>query len=190
MPWLFFQIAPESLSRLSELLLRPLMAYPVVGFLLLLILVDIVTGVISAFITHKLNSNTSFAGMGKKVLMTLVICAGKIFDALQSNIAPNSEPLPCAKLIASYYCLHELLSILENVDRAGVPIPGWLKVRLQKSQTIIDSDDGKPRLSVNHADKIIVQSQKTQAVTESQSMAKVVLGPTGEPISDPKVPPA
>jgi phage-related holin len=39
--------------------------------------------------------------------------------------------LPLGQAVAGFYCAHELLSLLENSDRAGLPVPGILRDALK-----------------------------------------------------------
>ena len=88
---------------------------------LVFIAVDYVTGVIAAGVTGKLNSNAGLRGIAKKFVM-LAICV----------VAYQVDKIAGSGLIVRNACLYfyasnELLSIVENAGRIGVPIPGALK---------------------------------------------------------------
>ena len=91
--------------------------------LLFLQVVDIVTGVIAAWIEGKISSAASWVGMGKKVLVILAISMGAVLEPFVG--------LPLGKVVASYYLFTEAISITENLKRAGVPIPKALRDALE-----------------------------------------------------------
>ena len=102
--------------------------YPFVGQLLLLMMLDIVTGLVAAFITRTVNSSTGYAGMGRKVIILTAVAVGVILEPLANGI-------PLGKLVAVFYTFTEGISIVENVGRSGVPIPSVLTQALEKLRT-------------------------------------------------------
>lgn len=101
--------------------------YPFVGILLLLMMLDVMTGLIAAFIEKTLSSTASWRGMGRKVIMLSAVGMGM---ALEST--PYSAGIPLGRLIAVFYTVTEGLSIMENMARSGVPIPQALRDALAK----------------------------------------------------------
>jgi len=100
--------------------------HPLVQTLVILMGLDIVTGLIAGFVTRTLSSDVSYKGMAKKVLMLMVVVAvGIVQRTWQTD-------LPLGAIAAGFYCVHELLSILENVGRAGVPVPEALAQAIDK----------------------------------------------------------
>ena len=83
--------------------------------------IDYITGVIAAGVTGKLNSNAGLRGIAKKFVM-LAICV----------VAYQVDKIAGSGLIVRNACLYfyasnELLSIVENAGRIGVPVPMALK---------------------------------------------------------------
>ena len=83
--------------------------------------IDYITGVIAAGVTGKLNSNAGLRGIAKKFVM-LAICV----------VAYQVDKIAGSGLIIRNACLYfyasnELLSIVENAGRIGIPVPGALK---------------------------------------------------------------
>lgn len=99
--------------------------YPFVGLLLLMMMLDVLTGLTAAFIAKKLSSAASWNGMGKKVLILAAVGMGTAME-------PYAAGLPLGRLVAVFYTVTEGLSILENLSRAGVPIPQQLRDALEK----------------------------------------------------------
>ena len=88
---------------------------------LVFIAVDYVTGVIAAGVTGKLNSNAGLKGIAKKFVM-LAIC---VVAYQVDKIAGSGFIVRNACLY--FYASNEVLSIVENAGRIGIPVPGALK---------------------------------------------------------------
>lgn len=108
----------KSLSDFAE-------AFPFVGILAGLMLLDIATGIVAAIIKGEVNSSCSFRGAFKKVQMLLLVAAGLTFEFLYPEV-------PWGRMIAALFSLGEMISIIENAGRAGVPIPDQLRETLSR----------------------------------------------------------
>lgn len=86
--------------------------------------IDILTGLIYAFITNTFMSAKMRSGLGKKVGELLIIVIGLLFT-VGMNV-----PTEILKGIALYIIFMELMSILENLDKLGVPIPAFISKTL------------------------------------------------------------
>lgn len=98
----------------------PLLVQVLIGVMLL----DILSGVLAAYITNTLDSRVSFRGMAKKALALVLV-----------GVAAWIEPavgIPLASAVAGFYTVHELLSILENATIAGLPVPDVLRDALAR----------------------------------------------------------
>ena len=103
--------------------------------LLVLMLVDIVTGFLAAAINKQLSAAVMFKGGCKKfVILAVVVLVHYLGDAM--NITWLREA------VISYYTIGEALSVLENAVKSGVRIPSFLVELLQKAGEL--SDAGKP----------------------------------------------
>ena len=105
----------------------------VVQILVTLMVIDYVTGFISAW-THKtLDSHTGFRGISKKVLMLLLVIVAHQFDKL---VGTNG----LARTATMYFLIaNDGLSILENLAECGVPIPAFLLKALALMREKADS---------------------------------------------------
>ena len=90
--------------------------------LLYLMAVDFATGVLAAFITRRVSSNIGTKGIARKLAILLGIATAYILEGYLN--------IPIAQAVALAWCVTEGLSILENLDRAGVPIPSVLREAL------------------------------------------------------------
>jgi len=103
---------------------------------------DIVTGLIAAWMDKSIDSAVSRRGMGKKLMELLGVAAAEIVGR-QLDIevtAPWGGVWGLGAAVAGYYCVHEALSITENLARAGVPMPDWALGRLK--QIVQEHRDG------------------------------------------------
>lgn len=91
--------------------------HPLLQALVLLMILDSISGFAAAYSTRTLDSGVSFRGMAKKALILCLVAAAAIME----RMAPVGVPL--GAIAAGFYCAHELLSITENAVRAGLPIP-------------------------------------------------------------------
>ncbi len=88
--------------------------------LLVFIIMDYLTGVISAGVRHSLASNVGFIGILRKVIILVVVALGHFLDTViqTDNTIKN--------MIILFYIANESLSILENVVNIGLPVPNFL----------------------------------------------------------------
>lgn len=83
--------------------------------------IDYVTGMYSAFITHTLSSSTGFRGVLKKIFMFSICSLAYWLDLLTSagGVLFN--------VVVFWYIGNEGLSILENAIESGIKVPDKLK---------------------------------------------------------------
>lgn len=112
----WFQLAAAGAA--AWLLNIPVLVWLLVG----LQAMDIVTGIVGAGITGKVSSPVAFRGISRKVMaLLLVVTAAMAGWALEEY---TGVPLVIVvQAVAGFYCAGELLSILENAVRAGLPVP-------------------------------------------------------------------
>ena len=100
-------------------------------------LADIATGWIQASVNAAWDSTKMRQGLTRKlgellaVVLSYIIC---IAAAL-----PSGVPV----CVSAYIVVMELVSVAENLSRAGVQIPTWIVKRLRKTLDVLnDSEDG------------------------------------------------
>lgn len=93
--------------------------------LVFLVVADYATGLIAAYIEKKLNSEVGARGILKKLLIFFAVALGYMVDqAIGATIFRS--------LVIFFYIANEGLSIIENLGRAGLPIPEVLKAALEQ----------------------------------------------------------
>lgn len=104
---------------------------------LILMCLDIMTGLINAWIKGEVDSSKLRKGLGKKLGEITCILIGEIFVVgfgLTAYIAAG---------VSIYIIVMELISICENLEKLGVPIPKFIKKALMVANTEINEDDKK-----------------------------------------------
>lgn len=81
-------------------------------WLLVFVVADYFTGFVSALIRHELSSSIGFKGFVKKAVIILICLLFHGIDQLTGQDWIGS-------FVIAAFCINELISILENVERAG-----------------------------------------------------------------------
>ena len=94
--------------------------------LIIVIILDYLTGIAKSYVTKKLNSSIGFKGIVKKVSMFCIVAIAVIVDRFigQSGMIRT--------LIIYYLVANEGLSIIENLGEMNIVVPDFLKERLEQ----------------------------------------------------------
>lgn len=108
--------------------------HPLIQTLVVLIAIDFASGLIYAWSAGTVSSDASYKGMGKKAMMLLLVGAAHVYNATQ--------PLgfDASTAVAGFFCTTELISIVENAGRIGLPIPKVLMDAIAKLQPGVTPD--------------------------------------------------
>ncbi len=87
--------------------------------LLMLMALDIASGIIAAWMGKRLDSDTGWRGVGRKALTLGVVTMAAVIEP--------AVDLPLAQWVAGFYAAVEALSVAENAAVAGVPVPEFLR---------------------------------------------------------------
>lgn len=98
--------------------------------LVILMVLDYLTGTLGALVTRTVSSRANSRGVAQKVLVLLLLIAVVVVEqaAAEVNGVPN---LPYLRMATVGFIGAEFISILENVAKAGV-VPKGLKPLLVK----------------------------------------------------------
>lgn len=88
---------------------------------LLLMVLDYISGLLCAGANKELSSKIGFRGLGKKIIILIIIALAVSVD----NITKANGLVRTAVIF--FYASMEGISILENAARLGVPVPDKLK---------------------------------------------------------------
>ena len=128
-----------------------IIAVPII-MLCVVMLLDYITGMVAAWRSRELSSKKGSFGIIKKLCYLIAVCVGIIVDwVIYSGLDSMGVSLGITVLfgviIAIWLIINELLSILENLRKIGVPLPAFLEkiVRRLKNTTevIVTKEDKK-----------------------------------------------
>lgn len=93
--------------------------------LLVFVAIDYISGLLAAGVEGKLSSKVGFKGIAKKVMIFALVAVAHMIDKAlgESHIFRDS--------VIFFYLGNELLSILENAGRTGLPVPDQIKSAVQ-----------------------------------------------------------
>lgn len=91
------------------------------GVLLAFVITDYITGVMAAGIEGKLNSSIGWKGISRKVMIFVLVGMAHLVDTAlgDSNVFRDATIF--------FYLANELLSIVENTGRIGLPVPDTIQ---------------------------------------------------------------
>lgn len=95
--------------------------------LLVLMLIDYITGLLAAYINPnlKLDSSKGFRGICKKIMILMLVVVGHELE--------KAVGIPAVQSVVVWFFIgNEGLSIIENSAKAGVPVPEKLRKTLEQ----------------------------------------------------------
>lgn len=105
------------------------------AMLIVLLVIDWLTGVIAAYMTNTLSSERGLRGILRKLMVPVAVVVANFVDQAMGTDGPVLASIVAIVLIAN-----EGLSIIENLADCGVPIP----VRLRKAlEALRDAEQDK-----------------------------------------------
>ena len=134
------------------------------GFVKVLItfsIIDFITGLMAAYTKHELNSSVGFTGIARKTSMFCLVGVAHIIDLYMLG-----DTAMLKTSVTLFYAVNEGISIFENVDALGIPIPQFLKDRLFNLKEQIISQEHQ-ELTTTHT------THTTQEQTTSQDKDKL-----------------
>jgi len=94
---------------------------PLIAVLVAFVIIDYVSGLLAAAYVSALSSKIGFKGIAKKVMIFAIVAVSHLCDQIigSKNIIMDAT--------IYFYLANELLSILENAGRTGLPVPKQIK---------------------------------------------------------------
>ena len=104
---------------------------------LIFMLCDVVSGLAKAYVQKSIISHKMRSGIIKKCgeMMIIVLTAVVVYSV--------QWPHQIIAVVSVYMILMEIISIMENLDEIGVPIPKWIEKTINNVATDIDSGTSK-----------------------------------------------
>ena len=119
-----------------------IVAVPII-ILIVAMIIDYVTGMLSAWLNAELSSKKGIKGIVKKVSYLALVAVAMIvdwliFQGLQQINVDLHYSVFFAILVTVWLIINELISVLENLSRMGVPIPNFLKKLIDRLKNTVD----------------------------------------------------
>jgi toxin secretion/phage lysis holin len=144
-------------ARLSAALLGGSLAawlgkvWPMLALTFIFIVLDYITGMLSAGINRRLSSAKGAVGILKKTASLALLTLGLVLDAAIVYFAEAGFDtslgfrLPFGLIICVWIVINEAISITENLYSCGVKVPGFLLKALKITADKIDkkTEEGK-----------------------------------------------
>lgn len=121
-----------------------ILAVPII-VLMAVMVIDYITGMVSAWHNAELSSKKGVFGIIKKLCYLALVCVGMGVDWLiysgmtQVGITMNYTVF-FGILVAIWLIINELISILENLNRIGVPLPKFITVIVKKLKNTVETE--------------------------------------------------
>lgn len=121
-----FSVAIAAFTTYVGMLAVPLL------ILLIMMVIDYISGMAAAWVRNELSSKIGAKGIVKKVGYMGLIVVAMVVDYLiysglvMINVNPNYEMF-FGVLVSIWLIINEMISILENLSKIGVPIPAILE---------------------------------------------------------------
>ena len=111
--------------------------------LLLVMVGDYITGMVSAYVNKTLCSRCGIRGILKKLSYLMVVCVGIGVDWILHEAASQigieyQGTFAVGLLVTIWLVINELISILENLAKIGVPMPAFLKKIIEKLRVSVE----------------------------------------------------
>ena len=109
--------------------------YWVIVLPLVMMAADVITGWIQASVNGTWDSTKMRKGLFRK--------SGEIMVLLLAYVVHMAIALPVdvPAFFSIYIIIMEVLSVAENLDQAGLPVPHWITKRLKKAAEIMTEGD-------------------------------------------------
>ena len=113
-----------------------IMAVPVIVLCAVMVL-DYVTGMVAAWKKKNLDSKKGVFGIVKKICYLALVCVGMgvdwlIYSGLKQVGVEWSYTIFFGVLVTVWLIINELISILENLKKIGVPLPNFLTTLIKR----------------------------------------------------------
>lgn len=95
------------------------------GILLTFVAIDYITGVLASGCEGKLSSSVGIKGIAKKVFIFVMVAVAHLVDT------SVGEAHLFRDATIFFYLANEVISILENAGRVGLPVPDILKQAIE-----------------------------------------------------------
>ena len=120
-----------------------MLAVPLI-VLMAVMIIDYITGMIAAWHNAELSSKKGAFGIVKKICYIALVCVGMgvdwlIYGGIEQIGINLNYTMFFGLLVTIWLVINEMISILENLSRIGVPLPVFLTKVVHKLKVTIES---------------------------------------------------
>ncbi len=116
--------------------------------LVALAVVDYLSGTCAAWYQNRLSSSIGFKGILKKCIMFTFVGIANLIDKVMPGDAEAVKLVVCL-----FYIGNEGMSIIENADRLGIPIPDFMRKRFVSMKEANNQLPEHEEVSMNDSDR-------------------------------------
>ena len=121
-----------------------ILAVPII-VLMTVMVIDYITGMVSAWHNAELSSKKGVFGIIKKLCYLALVCVGmgvdwRIYSGMTQVGITMNYTVFFGILVAIWLIINELISILENLNRIGVPLPKFITVIVKKLKNTVETE--------------------------------------------------
>lgn len=118
--------------------------------LLIVMVLDYITGIVKAWMREELSSRVGIFGIIKKLGYLVIVAVAGVVDwllayGLQQVGIDLRLPFLLAAIVTCWLIINELISILENIAAQGGPVPPWLGRLLNRLKNTVDETVEPPK---------------------------------------------
>ena len=106
-----------------------------VGLLVLMVL-DTVSGVLKGFVRREFSTRKFAEGLAHKGLIAIIVAGGHTLYL----VSPYDAAIPIGTTLATAFCASELISIIRNAADGGVTMPRFVIYLLSRLEEVVKSD--------------------------------------------------
>lgn len=113
-------------------------------------IIDYITGMAQAYVSHTLNSRIGVVGIIKKISYITAVAVGIVADYLISSaltqVGIDIKINYCIGMIVTiWFIINELISVLENLAEIGIPLPKFLVSLIKRLKVVVENktDEGE-----------------------------------------------
>ena len=112
--------------------------------LMIVVMLDYITGMVSAWYRRELSSRAGFRGVIKKACYFVAVIIGIILDWVvrvglsQTGIDVGKNFTLFGLIVIIWLVINELLSLCENLDEMNVPLPPFMKPIIKRIKSTVE----------------------------------------------------
>ncbi len=151
--------------------------FPMVGIALVSIIVDIMFGLYAAVVTKTLSSKISQVGMVKKAAQLTWI-------AFACALEPYAGGLPMSGMMSTFFLIVNTISVMENSQRAGIPVPefmsDWIQQRAHEKASVLTPPATHNQTTIQKASHVEISMMETSSNAKNSETKSSGMGEPAE----------